>query len=577
MSLYSAMYSSVSGLSAQSNAMAAISDNITNVNTIGFKGSNVQFSSMVTQQVSDRTAAAGGVQPTVRNTADVQGLLSPSSVTTDMAVAGDGFFVVNEAANPGLGDQWGYTRAGSFRVNDEGYLVNTGGWYLQAWPTLPDGTVGYYDNTGNVVNINQSVIDSTNLQPVNLNMISGSAAATSEMALKLNLPAGANVTDSFQSDALFYDSLGNSQDLGMQWTKTSVNTWDLDLIPSKDAALVTTKDENGEVTFARGQLVFEGTYTAGVLTELTGASFAVNGTTYTFDNTTPPGGALPTTTIGIQGAASWAEIAEEIARVINDPNGRVHADGNRVYFDTDAANGDIIVNSFNDPNGGLAKYMPTFGVSNTAAAGFTVPQLAAQVDTDGDTIPDAPKPAMVFSGDGTPQNINVDTIEFRWANGANDMTGPDAISLDLGTPGLADGVTQFAGEFQPISVHHNGARFGSISGVSIGEDGLVTALFDNGESRAIYKIPLATFVNPNGLESRSGNAWVETDDSGSYTLRTAGGAGTGKIESNSLEASTVDIGEEFTNMIITQRAYSAAGKIVTTADQMLDELIRLKR
>ncbi len=563
MSLYSAMYSSVAGLSAQSNAMSAISDNITNVNTTGFKGSRVQFASMVTQQTSSRTVAAGGVQPTVRGSNDVQGLLSPSSVATDMAIAGDGYFVVNEAPSPGLGDQWGYTRAGSFRVDNEGYLVNAGGWYLQAWPTLPDGSVGYYDNTGNVQQINQMALDNTNLRPVNLNMISGTAAATSRLEMKLNLPSGAGITESHQSDALFYDSLGNSQDLGLTWTKTAVNEWQVELLPPRDAALVNIKDEDGNITFARGQLMLEGTFTDGALAELNGASFDVDGTTYTFDDTVAPGTGTPGV-IGISGARSWAEITEEIADAIADPQGRIYADGNRVLIDTDSTNGSITIDNFTDPNGGLAKFMPTFG-----AGAFEVLQRADPAD--GQNI-------ITFSGDGTPQNISdVAAIEVEWANGAKNMTGPDDIDWFLGTPGLPDGITQFSGGFQPISVHHNGARFGAISGVNIGEDGTVTALFDNGESRAIYKIPLATFTNPNGLESRSGNAWVHSDAAGPLNLRNAGSAGAGKVEANALEASTVDIGEEFTNMIITQRAYSAAGKIVTTADQMLDELIRLKR
>jgi flagellar hook protein FlgE len=105
----------------------------------------------------------------------------------------------------------------------------------------------------------------------------------------------------------------------------------------------------------------------------------------------------------------------------------------------------------------------------------------------------------------------------------------------------------------------------------------VTALFDNGVRRPVFQIPIATFINPNGLESLTGNAWIETDVSGAYTLRTAGQAGSGTVASASLEASTVDLGEEFTVMITTQRAYSAAAKIITTSDQMLEELVNIKR
>ncbi|MBC7906223.1 MAG: flagellar hook-basal body complex protein, partial [Rhodospirillaceae bacterium] len=91
------------------------------------------------------------------------------------------------------------------------------------------------------------------------------------------------------------------------------------------------------------------------------------------------------------------------------------------------------------------------------------------------------------------------------------------------------------------------------------------------------QIPVSTFVIPNGMQSLTGNVFISTDNSGEPTLRQAGSAGAGQVNAASLESSTVDIGEEFTTMIVTQRAYSAAAKIITTADQMLDELVQIKR
>ena len=119
--------------------------------------------------------------------------------------------------------------------------------------------------------------------------------------------------------------------------------------------------------------------------------------------------------------------------------------------------------------------------------------------------------------------------------------------------------------------------FGSLTGIGVNEDGIVTALFENGSRRDIYKLPVATFPNPNGLLGRTGNAYVTSVTSGDLNMNEAGVGGAGLIAPSSLEVSTVDIAEEFTNMIITQRAFSASGKIISTADEMLDELIRLKR
>lgn len=187
------------------------------------------------------------------------------------------------------------------------------------------------------------------------------------------------------------------------------------------------------------------------------------------------------------------------------------------------------------------------------------------------------KAAVQFNGNGTPRAINVNDIQVAWSNGSEDLVGGTAIGLFLGNLNLDNGMTQLSGSYQVNRLTQDGARFGNFSGVSIAADGVVTALFDNGVRRPIFQIPVATFINPNGLEGLTGNSWIETDTSGQYTLRTAGQAGAGQVAAAAVEASTVDLGEEFTTMITTQRAYSAAAKIITTADEMLDELVRIKR
>jgi flagellar hook protein FlgE len=149
--------------------------------------------------------------------------------------------------------------------------------------------------------------------------------------------------------------------------------------------------------------------------------------------------------------------------------------------------------------------------------------------------------------------------------------------VDVGTVNEADGVTQFASDFSINSIDQDGVRFGGFVGVNIDEKGIVTAVFDNGEQRPIYQIPLAVFDNPNGLEAVTGNAFRQTDRSGVLVLQQPDTGGTGEVASSALEASTVDLAEEFTKMITTQRAYSASARIITTADEMLEELIRIQR
>ncbi|NKD86826.1 flagellar hook-basal body complex protein [Haematospirillum sp. 15-248] len=224
---------------------------------------------------------------------------------------------------------------------------------------------------------------------------------------------------------------------------------------------------------------------------------------------------------------------------------------------------------------------------------FTVPALGPSMSwikpTGGEP------PAVKFNGDGTINELHgsdettaVDPrlrVRVGWANGALNMDG--STPLTGGSPGIAlflgnynspnEAMQQKAGAYQLNKVAQNGNKFGNFAGLTIGEDGVVTARFDNGVTIPIFMIPLATFVNPNGMNSQTGNVFQETSQSGLPTLREAGSGTAGVVSGASLEASTVDLGEEFTTMITTQRAYSAASKIITTTDQMLDELVNIKR
>jgi flagellar hook protein FlgE len=185
---------------------------------------------------------------------------------------------------------------------------------------------------------------------------------------------------------------------------------------------------------------------------------------------------------------------------------------------------------------------------------------------------------------GATQNgatVNPSAISFSvsgWTTGA----GNSSVSMDLGTAGGTDGLTQYAsGEDDPEigdwTSTQNGYEPGTLTGTTIDSEGVVRATFDNGETRAIYRIPIATFANADGLDSESGTTFTQTYESGNYQLRTAGDGKAGDIEAGSLESSTVELTDEFSRMIVAQQAYSAASKVMTTAQDMLDTLISMKR
>ncbi|OUR75764.1 hypothetical protein A9Q83_16685 [Alphaproteobacteria bacterium 46_93_T64] len=207
-------------------------------------------------------------------------------------------------------------------------------------------------------------------------------------------------------------------------------------------------------------------------------------------------------------------------------------------------------------------------------------EITADIDNDG--AEDVLSTEIVaFNTDGTMDlssgaTTQTNAITIPWAATLG-IDSPQAITLNFGTDDQSDGFTHFAGNSELVSSQINGALFGAFNSVFIDEEGNVIAKFDNGTSKFIYKIPVATFPNANQLSNKDANAYDESPESGTFTLREATIGGAGRIISSATEASTVDIATEFTKMIVTQRSYSAASKIITTADEMLEELIRIKR
>ncbi len=426
MSLFGALFSGVSGLNAQTQALATISDNISNVNTIGYKGSDVRFSTLVTQAASSTRYSPGGVISRPFQNIERQGLLQSSERPTDIAISGNGFFVVNDASTPS-GNEFLFTRAGSFTVDQDGFLTNASGYYLYGWRTTVDGSFDL-DNDGLADAAPPDPTDLNSLEAVNVRNIGGTVASTRNIELGLNLPATA-IAGAAGNEATtvvsVVDSLGIRHDLTLAWNKTAANTW----------------------------------------------------------------------TVG-----------------------------------------------------------------STATGGTAAPAVAG----------------VTFNGDGTlatPATGELTLSISAWTSGASNSI----ITIDLGAANTATGVTQFSDTYSVGFINQDGVEFGNFTVGEVDNDGFVRALFDNGETRVLYRLPVATFINPNGLDARTGNVFIQSSDSGELLLNNSNVGGAGVITPSSLESSTSDLGTEFTNLIVTQRAYSANTKIITTADEMLDELIRIKR
>jgi flagellar hook protein FlgE len=427
------MIAGTSGLAAQSSALAAVSDNIANANTIGYKTADTRFLTLVAgaSKTGSTSYTAGGVEAKTTTLAGRQGLFQISQSGTDMAVNGAGMFVVREQPT---GSAMMFTRAGSFSPDATGYLRNTAGLFLQGWRL---------DSSG--VAVKGSAV--SDLEPVRVSDLNGTAEATSKIVLRANLNAAtaafANpyaagdmasgaVTPQFEKSFDIYDAQGSAHRVTLGMIKTASNEWQAEIY-----------GENGE-TLATNDLIASGT----------------------------------------------------------------------IKFNPDGS-----------------------------------------IDRAGST------PALF------------DPLTISWANGA----GAPPLTLDLGNDGAINGLTQFGSPSAMISATVNGGVLGNVRDVQVSEDGIVSAVFDNGAIRKVFQLPLATVENPEGLARAQGNAFTTTPESGGVAINNPGSGGAGRIASNTLEASTVDIADQFAKMIVIQRAYGAASKIISTADEMLQELNSLKR
>jgi flagellar hook protein FlgE len=157
-------------------------------------------------------------------------------------------------------------------------------------------------------------------------------------------------------------------------------------------------------------------------------------------------------------------------------------------------------------------------------------------------------------------------------------SGPQVVELDLGKFQTTDGLTQFSGTQVDIQrLSQDGLPQGLFTGINISENGDVELNYDNGKSQVLYRVPLAQFYDPTALKRENGQAFTETFDSGTARITNPGASGAGTVRSSAVEGSNVDIAEEFSKMIVTQRAYAANARVITTADDMLQEVINIKR
>lgn len=459
------LWAGVSGMQNHQTRMDVIGNNIANVNTTGFKKGRVDFQDMISQQLSGAaapTTEVGGVNPKevglgVQTAAIhnifTQGNLQSTGVGTDVAIQGNGFFVLKN------GEKSFYTRNGAFGIDKDGTLVNpANGYRVQGWMARE---------------LNGEMVIQTAASATDLVIPVGSkdpARATQNVNFACNLnkntpeiPEGANAADvakgTWATEFKIYDSFGNEHNLAVSFTRVvgSPNQW---------RATVNVDPENADFTQTRvGLNTNDGTTN----------EFFVE-----FDN------------------------MGTLRRVTDSVNGTSN-DGGEILLQTS----------------------------------FTVPEAN----------PDA---------DGNP---------YR-----------QTFNINLGTIGsMRNTITQSASQSSTKAFAQDGYTLGYLDNFKIDSSGIITGVYSNGTNRRIGQIALASFTNQSGLEKAGDNTYVESNNSGQAKIGESGIAGKGSLLAGALEMSNVDLTDQFTDMIVTQRGFQSNASTIRTADTLLETVLSLKR
>ncbi len=605
------LYAAVSGLKGNQTYMDVIGNNIANVNTTGFKASNVTFQDMLSQTLQGASSPSGtqggtnpmqvglGVGVGSISTNFTDGSTQSTGISTNLAISGDGFFVVGTPTNQM------YTRSGDFTTDQQGNFVNSAGYSVLGWPADASGVV----DTTQPISALQIPVGSTMPAKVsttitlagNLNAsataldpaaVAADAAvvatdattavteATNAVAAANTLKAeadaavaaasaGAPLTAALAAQAAANDALtaandaltaANAAKTAADAAKTAADA----LVAGTGTAAEALTAANASATAATTAK----TKAAAVVTAATAAAAAATASAAVI-------GADGTTTGNVVTAAgnfsAVAGTAVTSATTLSD------ATSTAVTSATAAAENDSaqpISYDLYDTQGN--KYTLTGSITKTGANTWTfTPSKTIIGGTDGKTVVanvSGGSSTIKFNADGT-----FDTSTVFNALTIDPSVGPYAGAGAFTVQPSGSTMTQNGSDSTAKISNTDGYAAGTLNGKTISSTGEIIGSFTNGRTQAIGRVALAVFNNPDGLLSAGGNLYTKTTNSGEAQIGSAGTGGRGTFTPGSLEMSNVDLAQQFTNMIVAQRAFQANSKIITTDDNMLEELVNLKR
>ncbi len=527
------LFAGVSGLKNHQTRLDVLGNNIANVNTVGFKASRVNFQDVLSQTLqgaSSGQGSKGGTNPlqvglgmglASIDTLFTDGSFQPTGKQTDLSIQGQGFFILSD----GLSQV--YTRAGNFDFDQQGnFLVPGTGYKVMGW--LADSN-GELDTSAAITGITI---------PVGASM---PAKYSENLTIGNNLSANSAIGAQIQTSIDVYDSMGNSHEVETTFIKVDDKTW---------------------LSYSSVSDIEASPAIANYLSEIEFDDYG------TFKSITTQND--PTTTSSLD--FSTLQLDSTIGAVQNksvtvfDAVGKPHV-FNMKFTTTSATTWDVEYLEQGVTNATAQTSTATWDGTN-----YSLPNLvvnSSQVLPVNITTHNAPA-AGAFLSSVVPTYSAATTsspLTFQPKAGASSM----AINLNLSS------MTQFGGESTAQALDQDGYAAGNLESTSIDPSGIIVGRFTNGKTRNMGQVALATFNNPGGLNKVGSNLYSKSTNSGEAQVGASGTGGRGSFNPGTLEMSNVDLAQEFSNMIITQRGFQANSKIISITDEMLQELANLKR
>lgn len=558
-----ALWIGTTGLSASNKQLDVIGNNLANANTVGFKSSDISFSSMLSQSLSGGSGGmqvGQGVGISGVTTQFSQGSFESTGNPTDVSIDGAGFFIVKNPKE----DLIYYTRAGSFYINKDGDLADMSGYLVQGHMIDAKG------------------VESTEMTKINLTGRKSQPHKTTEFKLGLNLNIETNPSDAvnyFNATQTIYDSAGRKHSLTTKFERC---------VETENLWLVSAKVDNNQYVFAKENSWLEFNDAGEMITSTRRQILA--GEKFFSDTKGTP--VMATTMFGkfydADGKKEYDCTAGKIIRYYGVTHSGVEVgdDENPRSF-TITANStlrdflDDVVQNF----GGADSVEATIvdgriilidKMTGESSLSLTIcPQGTNSNNSTADVVLFGTISATNSLGQVGAQDLAKANKTFDFSTFDTSIGNGGVITWDLTSQNCPE-ITSYALDSRVNYVRNDGYSAGLLNSLDVNANGIIVGFFTNGQQQELARILTASFTNNNGLH-KVGSYFMETAESGAPTIGNPSEGGLGSLQSHSLEISNTDVAREFIKMIAAQRAYQANARIITAANDMLQELMNIKR